>query len=143
MNTAPHTTMETTSEGHSRNSSMIVPVRFSSVNKPNIEQVVYALLDTQSDSTFTDKEVVNDLQTDRHPVKLKLTTMLGENMIVESERVSGCRVRGYNSPVHIDLPHIDTRDYIPANRSHIPTHETAKQWPHLREITGQMPPILS
>lgn len=29
------------------------------------------------------------------------------------------------------------------NRDHIPTHETAKQWPHLAAIAVQMPPLLS
>jgi len=95
---------------------MIVPVWVSSAKNPSKEQLVYALLDTQSDSTFIDKEICNELEAEAYPVKLKLTTMLGENMIIESERVSGLRVRGYNSCVHITLPPSYTKDCIPVNR---------------------------
>ncbi|CAB1446656.1 unnamed protein product [Pleuronectes platessa] len=49
---------------------------------------------TQSDSTFIDEEVANQLQADAYPVKLKLTTMLGENTIVKSQRVIGLRGKG-------------------------------------------------
>lgn len=149
-NAAPNTSNETTAAtalnvtraGQSSSTSMIVPVWVSSAKNPSKEQLVYALLDTQSDSTFIDKEISNELQIDTYPVKLKLTTMLGENMIMKSERVSGLRVRGYNSSVHIDLPPSYTKDCIPVNRDHIPTHETAKRWPHLTAITDEMPPLL-
>lgn len=104
-------------------------------SNPSKEQLVYALLDTQSDSTFIDKEVSYELQEDTYPVKLKLTAVLEENMIMKSEMVSGLRVRGYNSCIHINLPPSYTKDCIPVNHDHIPTHETAKRWPHLTEIT--------
>lgn len=59
-NTAPSTPNETTSVtalnvtkvGQSSSTSMIVPVWVSTVQSPSKEQLVYALLDTQSDSTF-------------------------------------------------------------------------------------------
>ncbi|XP_032363653.1 uncharacterized protein LOC116677092 [Etheostoma spectabile] len=150
VNTASNTADETTAamalnvtrEGQSCNTSMIVPVWVSSAANPSQEQLVYALLDTQSDSTFIENEVSKELQADAYPVKLKLTTMLGENMIMKSERVSGLRVRGYNSCFHIDLPPSYTKDCIPVNRDHIPTHETAKQWPHLTTISDKIPPLL-
>ncbi|RXN17185.1 hypothetical protein ROHU_008098 [Labeo rohita] len=123
--------------------SMIVPVWVSVATDPDKEQLIYALLDTQSDSTFIDKETSYKLQVDTIPVKLKLTTMLGENIIVQSERVLGLRVRGYNSCVHIDLPPAYTKDCIPGNREHIPTHNTARSWPHLRAIAEKVPPLLS
>ncbi|KAL6463232.1 hypothetical protein MHYP_G00276230 [Metynnis hypsauchen] len=43
-------------EEQSINTSMIVPVWVSSKNSPNSEKLVYALLDTQSDTTFIDQE---------------------------------------------------------------------------------------
>ena len=137
------TVLNVTGGSQTGSTSMIVPVWVSSAKNPSKEQLVYALLDTQSDSTFIDQEVSNELQADTYPVKLKLTTMLGKNMITTSERVSGLRVRGFNSCLHIDLPHSYTRDCIPANRDHIPTHDTAKQWSHLTAITDNMPPLLS
>ncbi|KAL1252053.1 hypothetical protein QQF64_019849 [Cirrhinus molitorella] len=123
--------------------SMIVPVWVSMATDPSKEQLIYALLDTQSDSTFIDSEVSHKLQADTKPVKLKLTTMLGENIIVKCERISGLRVRGYNSCVHIDLPPAYTKDCIPGNRDHIPTHDTARSWPHLTSIADKVPPLLT
>ena len=147
VNTASNIVNETTAAmalnvtrgGQSCSTSMIVPVWVSSATNPSKEQLVYALLD----STFIDNGISNELQTDSHPVKLKLTTMLGESMIMKSQRVAGLRVRGYNSCFHIDLPPSYTKDCIPGNRDHIPTHETAKRWPHLTAITDKVPPLLS
>ena len=122
---------------------MIVPAWVSLATDPSKEHLVYALLDTQSDSTFIDNAINNELQADTPPVKLKLTSMHGENMIVKCERVSGLRVRGYNSFIHIDLPPAYTKDCILGNRDHIPTHDTARRWPHLRPIADKVPPLLT
>ncbi|KAI2657327.1 2,3,4,5-tetrahydropyridine-2,6-dicarboxylate N-acetyltransferase [Labeo rohita] len=83
-----------TSEGQSVITSMIVPVWVSSVKNSSNEQLVYALLDTQSDTTFIDEDISNALQVESHPVKLKLTTLMGDNVIIRSKRVSDLRVRG-------------------------------------------------
>ncbi|XP_054872902.1 uncharacterized protein LOC111584426 [Amphiprion ocellaris] len=128
---------------HSGSTSMILPVWVSSVANPYKEKLVYALLDTQSDTTFIDQEVSRELQVDSCPVKLKLTTMMGENAVVNSEKVSGLRVRGYSSATHIPLPAAYTKDYIPANMEHIPTCKTAKRWSHLSPIKDEVPLLLS
>lgn len=132
-----------TKEGQSYSTSMIVPVWISSATQPSKEHLVYALLDTQSDSTFIEREVSDELQPNTFPVQLKLTTMLGESMTMKSERVEGLRVRGYNSSIYIDLPPSYTKDCIPMNRDNIPTHQTAKQWPHLAAIKDLIPPLLN
>lgn len=96
LNTAPNTMSENTAAtalsvtggGQPGSTSMIVPVWVSSAEYPSNEQLVYALLHTQSGSTFIDKDISNKLQTNTYPVKLKLTTVLGENMIMKSERVA-------------------------------------------------------
>ncbi|KAK3515917.1 hypothetical protein QTP86_004881, partial [Hemibagrus guttatus] len=41
-----------------------------------------------SDTTFIDEEISNAMQVDRYPVKLRLTTMVGDNVIIKSKRVS-------------------------------------------------------
>lgn len=123
------------------NTSMIVPVWVSSKNNTATEKLVYALLDTQSDTTFIDHEVSRALKADSTPVKLKLTTMIGRDTIIKSERVSGLRVRGYSSSLYIDLPPAYTKNCIPVNRSHIPTSETARQWNHLSTVVDEIPPL--
>ena len=118
--------------GQSTNTSMIVPVWVSSKNNSQTEKLVYALLDTQSDTTFVDEEVSKTLKVDSCPVTLKLTTMIGCDTIVKSQR-------GYESPIHIDLPPAYTKNCIPVNRTHIPTSETARQWNHLSTIVDKIP----
>ncbi|KAI4893045.1 hypothetical protein NFI96_006436 [Prochilodus magdalenae] len=128
-------------EEQSTSTSMIVPVWISSKNSPCSEKLVYALLDTQSDTTFIDQAVSDDLQVNKCPVRLKLTTMISKATILKSERVTGLRVRGYSSAFHIDLPPVYTKNCIPINRTHIPTCDTAKHWKHLASIVDEIPPL--
>lgn len=121
--------------------SMVVPVWVSSSKDVSTEKLVYALLDSQSDTTFIDQEISNVLQVDKSPVRLKLTTMSGKDTIVKSERISGLRVRGYSSATYIELPPVYTKDCIPVNQAHIPTCETAKLWNHLSAIIYEMPSL--
>ncbi|KAL7842113.1 hypothetical protein SRHO_G00238020 [Serrasalmus rhombeus] len=124
----------------SHHTSMIVPVWVSTKSNPCTERLVYALLDTQSDTTFVDQGVSDILQAEKYPVKLKLTTMSGKGAIFQSERVSGLCVRGYSSAIHIDLPSAYTKDCIPVNHMHIPTCESAKKWAHLSDIGDEIQP---
>ena len=82
---------------------MVLPVWVSSKNNPTVEKLVYALLDTQSDTTFIDQGVSDSLDADKCPVKLKLTTMSGKDTVIRSESVSGLLVRGYSSAFQVIL----------------------------------------
>lgn len=84
--------------------SMIVPVWLSTTTNPLKEKLVYALLDTQSNTVFIHQDVTHELQADVCPVKLKLTTMMGRNAVVSSGKVSDLLVRGYNSATVINSP---------------------------------------
>ncbi|XP_026136037.1 uncharacterized protein LOC113113774 [Carassius auratus] len=126
--------------GEGGTTSMIVPVWLSSGSESEI--LVYALLDTQSSHTFIDQEVCESLRASMEPVKLKLSTMMGKDSIVESQRVCGLRVRGFSLDSSIYLPPVYTRDFIPFERTHIPTCETAKRWRHLEVIAEEMPALM-
>lgn len=141
--TATATSLNVARSDQTISTSMIVPVWLSTANNPDKEKLVYALLDTQSDTVFIDQDVAHELQANVCPVKLKLTTMMDKNAVVISERVSDLIVRGYDSDTVIKLPTAYTRDYIPANREHIPTCDTAKKWSHLLPIVDEVPPLLS
>lgn len=130
--------LSVTTKESSTNTSMIVPGWISSVGNPGTEKLVYVLLDTQSDTVFIDQEVSNSLQTEAHPVKLKLTPMMGKDALVHSQKVSGLRVRGYSSAVHVDPHPAYTKDCILVNRTHIPTRDTARHWNHLIKIADEM-----
>lgn len=61
---------------------------------------------------------------------------------MSSCKLNGLQVRGINLKLKIQLPTTYTRVYIPVNRSHIPTCETANNWPHLEHLAGEMAPAL-
>ena len=62
-------------EENNKQTSAIIPVWLSSAAQPSQEVLTYALLDSQSDTTFVLSEVVNALEADKEQVKLKLSTM--------------------------------------------------------------------
>lgn len=82
------------------------------------------------------------LRVKKEPVKLKVSTITSKTKVVNSQKVQGLQVRGINSDTKIKLPTTYTRDYIPSNRSHIPTSLTAKSWPHLEHLADEMSPEL-
>ncbi|CAM4729270.1 unnamed protein product [Leuciscus chuanchicus] len=110
--------------------------------EPDKEVLVYALLDSQSDTTFILKDATDTLGVKKEPVKLKVSTTTSKTKVVNSQKVQGLQVRGISSDTKIKLPTTYTRDYIPENRSHIPTSTTAKSWPHLEHLADEMSPEL-
>lgn len=128
--------------GDDGSTSMIVPVWISSTKAPEKEILAYALLDTQSSNTFVDQGMCRMVGASLEPVKLQLTTMMGRDSIVHSARASGLRVRGFSSDSWISLPPTYTRDFIPLERSHIPTPETAERWNHLKGIAPEIPELM-
>lgn len=72
---------------------------------------------------------------------IKLTTMLGKDTVLQSNRVAGLQLRSYSSISLIDLPPAYTRDYIPVSLTHISTCEAAKCWSHLVDIATESPTL--
>ena len=117
--------------------SMIVPVWVSSEREPLNEVLTYALLDTQSDSSFVLDSVANSLMINQQPVRLKLATMTSSS-IIDSNVVNNLQIRGMNHSTSIKLNKCYTRDFIPVDHSHIPTKNTAESWSHLQPMSHQM-----
>ncbi|XP_026094281.1 uncharacterized protein LOC113066585 [Carassius auratus] len=138
----PVTSNRVVQERNGTHTSSIIPVYVSTTDEPRKEILVYALLDTQSDTTFILKDTAETLDIKKEPVKLKISTITSKTKVVSSHKLNGLQVRGIQSEVKIKLPTTYTRDYIPANRSHIPTCETAKNWPHLEHLADEMAPAL-
>ena len=116
---------------------MIVPVWLSHPEAPE-EVLVYALLDSQSDTTFILKDTYDKLGLTGTSVTLNLSTMAKENMLIKSRKISGLKVRGFKCDEHVDLPPTYVRDIMPADRSHIPSPEVASKWPYLEKIAGEL-----
>ena len=98
-------------------------------------------MDSQSDTTFVLSEIAESLEVNKEPVKLKLSTMTSRTTLVSSQRIDNLQVRGFYTVKKISLPPVYTRDFIPANRSHIPTDETAKAWSYLEHLQGEISPL--
>ena len=125
----------------SRKTSMILPVYESHADNLNSERLVYAILDSQTDTTFILQNTCKSLGLMGTLMKLKLSTMHAENKVIDSTKVQGLMVCGFNSPQKIRLPSTYTRDIIPANWAHIPTPEVAESWPHLEPIANFILPL--
>ncbi|XP_041845165.1 uncharacterized protein LOC121642470 [Melanotaenia boesemani] len=126
---------------HTSATSCIVPVLLSAAAEPQGEILTYALLDTQSDSTFILADLVSQLNVNTQPLQLKLSTMAAVDTVIASEVARGLQVRGFSSGTQIQLCQAYTRDFIPVDKSHIPTKETALQWPHLKQLANKLQPL--
>ncbi|KAK0141235.1 hypothetical protein N1851_021749 [Merluccius polli] len=114
----------------------------STTANPEEEILVYALLDTQSDTTFILKDIADQLHVKQDLVRLKISTVTSIAKVASSHKLYGLQVRGLMADERIKLPVTYTREYIPANKSDIPTCKTAKGWPHLEHLADEMPPEL-
>ena len=122
-------------------SSMILPVWVSSPKQPHVEHLVYALLDTQSDTSFMCTEVGDKLELDHEPATLKITTMTSDNSMIQCLKYYDIKVRGYHSDQKVTVPVAYSKDCIPVNPSHIATPEVARRCPHLKCIAEDIPPL--
>lgn len=130
-------------KGSLQSTSMIVPVWVSNPSTGH-EIMTYALLDTQSHTTFILDELVEKLQFDSrqtHKTRLSLSTMTSQNTVIESTKVRGLCVRALNSTESVSINHAYSRSFIPAERSHIPTKEATRNWPRLRHLYSCIPSI--
>lgn len=134
-------------QGQTASTSMIVPV-WLSANGSN-EILTYALLDTQSDTTFILDDVLSQLQDHDNlntvPARLSLSTMTSSRTVIESVKVSNLKVRAFDSADsdHVVINHAYSRSFIPVDRDHIPVRETADRWEHLISLKNVLPPLQS
>jgi hypothetical protein len=73
-------------------SSMILPVFVSHESCPEREHLVYALLDSQSDTTFIRENICEALGLKGTDANLQLSTMYAENRLVTRLKVSRSEV---------------------------------------------------
>lgn len=89
---------------------MIVPVWLSTLENPSHEILTYALLDTQSDTTFVLDETAAALNVNRQPTHLSLSTMTSQHTIINSSRIQNLRVRGFKSTEFLVIDCAYTKD---------------------------------
>ena len=119
--------------------SMIIPVWLNHQDNPQVEVMVYALLDDASDTTFVRTSALQALGVQGVDVKLNLYTMHG-NTEIAAQRIHGLVVKRLDKRVQIELPKTYSRDSIPSRRNQIPRPETANAWPHTKRIADKISP---
>ncbi len=117
--------------------TMIVPVYLSTDHK---QVLTYAMLDTQSDATFINRDIGDALGAPCTDVSLCLTTMSGSSTR-EAQRFTDLKIRSPMSNITIDMPAAYAIDDIPITKDHIPSAETAQRWDHLSHLTTEMMPL--
>lgn len=124
--------------------SLTMPVWISSGDNPSVEKLVYALIDSQSDTTFVDESLVQHLGViTKQKTKLKVHTLAGNTSGMVCDRILNLRVRGYKAHEFISLPPTYTINQIPMQAGSIATPDTVNKWGHLKEIASQLPPKLN
>ena len=129
---------------HQHNVLLLPLVSFRSLclqHKGHTEKYLHMQYWIQSDSTFVLEDVLDKLNVDAQPVKLKLSTMTAIDTIISSKNVHGLQVRGLHSKNHIHVQQAYSCDFIPVDKSYIPTKETALLWPHHRHLADKLPPL--
>ena len=121
-------------------STMILPVYVSHKDNAANEVLVYALLDSQSDTSFISSATYSRLAVNGVDTTLRLSTMTDDGGILRCKRIKGLSVRGFNSSLNIALPVVYTHESIPVSRDAIPTPEMAASWPHLQCIESELMP---
>ncbi|XP_055366070.1 uncharacterized protein LOC129604298 [Betta splendens] len=67
--------------------------------------------------------------------------MTAADTVITSKIACGLQIRGFNTGTSIQLQQAYTRNFIPVDKSHIPTTKTALQWPYLKHLANQLPPL--
>ena len=136
-----HRAMSYASTRYASATASIVPVLVSTKQEPQKEVLTYALLDTQSDTTFILEDLLGHLSVTSRPVTLKLSTMTAVDTVFTSKGIRDLQVRGLHYENLLQINQAYTRSFIPVDKSYIPTRETAQRWPHLQHLTDRLPPL--
>ena len=120
----------------------MLPVLVSS-GSSTCEVRTYAMLDSQSDTSFVSSGLVSDLGISGTRTVLSLTTMGGLDQVVTCRKVRGLRVRRADSA---DGPTITvdaafSRDCIPCSADHIPGPDRLGSWEHLQFLGSKLLPV--
>ena len=116
--------------------TMVVPVIVSHPSSDR-DMLVYALLDTQSNTHFVAHSVLEGLGLSGQDTTLDLTTMHGRKM-APTKVIENLTVRGVDSTCTLNVSRCFERESIPCSRTSIPTPASVKQWPHLSHL--ELPP---
>ena len=116
----------------------IVPVKIRHWENIENEVLTYAMLDSCSQGSFIQEDLIKELQLSGRKTTLNLKTLNGERtestVLIEGMDVKG--VSGNNSC--IKLQKMYARIELPVDKEEIATHDKIKQWDYLKVITSDI-----
>ena len=113
----------------SSNTSFIVPIYLSYVGKPDHKELVYAMLDPQSDTIFILNETCERLGVDDIETSLRLSMVSAISQVIYLRKIEGLTVHGLRGTKVVKLPPAFNRQSIPVNKENIHIPDTAIKWP--------------
>ena len=121
-------------------SSMIVPVYLSHRSCPGQRKLVYAMLDSQSDSSFIIDQTLNSFAVATEETVINLSTM-NATLPIMCRKADGFQVQGHGCFKNVPLPTLYSRPEFPSDRSHIPSANICNQFDHLKPIANKLLPL--
>jgi len=120
--------------------SMVVPVHVSTTQDPSEETLIYAMLDTQSDSSYITKETAEIVKPSYTTEKVTIDTLTGEttNWI---KLYNGLQIRGYQQSESTTLEAYEWSK-LTCNTRQIPNSTNVQPFAHLKEHAHKLPPPL-
>lgn len=116
-----------------------MPVWLSSKENPSKEVLVYALVDSMSDTTYITIDAMNKIKPNCKTAIIDITTMTSERKQVDSHIVHELTIRAYRDSKRYDLPPSYSHLKLPIDREQIPTKDKLQKWPHLVEVANDLP----
>ncbi|XP_067948768.1 uncharacterized protein [Watersipora subatra] len=120
--------------------SMVVPVHLSSKHEPTKETLVYAMLDTQSDSSYITSNTAKAIGPRFTKETVTMDTLQGENT-VSIRRYQDITIRGWNQSDTTSLEAYEWDRLICAIEK-IPNCINVAEYPHLKSQAHKLPPPL-
>ncbi|XP_067939956.1 uncharacterized protein [Watersipora subatra] len=120
--------------------SMVIPVYVSTLQNPSEETLIYAMLDTQSDSSYLSKEIAHIVKPAYSTETVTISTLTGETT-EWVKRYSNLRIRGYQQIESTTLEAYEWSELLYSGQQ-IPNSVNVQHLPHLKEHAYKLPPPL-
>ena len=123
-----------------RSCSKICLVKVSHADYPSKCHRVYAVLDDQSNRSLVKSEFFNllDINSSASPYTLKTCSGTVETA---GRKASNIIVESLDGKTKVTLPTLLECNYLPDDRSEIPTPECTQYFPHLLPVADKIPPL--
>lgn len=123
-----------------RSCSKICLVKVSHTDNPSNSHRVYAVLDDQSNRSLVKSEFFSLLGINSGASPYTLKTCSGR-VETAGRKATNIMVESLNGKIKVTLPTLLECEYLPGDRSEIPTPECAQYFPHLRPVADKIPAL--